>query len=78
MKTFSNRYIFLYSAALVAVAAVILTVVSTSLKPRQERNRQAETKQMILKTIGVEATRDNADKLYEQHITEVENGDSPF
>ena len=31
MKTFSNRYIFLYSAALVAVAAVILTVVSTSL-----------------------------------------------
>ena len=78
MKTFSNRYIFLYSAALVAVAAVILTVVSTSLKPRQERNRQAETKQMILKTIGVEATRDNADKLYEQYITEVENGDNPF
>ncbi len=78
MKTFSNRYVFLYSAALVAVAALILTVVSTSLKPRQERNQQAETKQMILKTIGVEATRDNADKLYEQHITEVDDGDCPY
>ena len=78
MKTFSNRYIFIYSAVLVAVSALILTLVSTSLKPRQERNQQAETKQMILKTIGVEATRDNADKLYEQHITEVDDGDCPY
>ena len=28
MKTFSNRYIFIYSAVLVVVAALILTVVS--------------------------------------------------
>ena len=70
MKHFSNRYIFIYSAVLVAVVAVVLTVVSTSLKPLQQRNQQAETKQMILKTIGIEATRDNADRLYEQYITE--------
>lgn len=70
MRQFSNRYIFLYSAALVAAAALVLTVVSTSLKPLQERNQQAETKQMILKTIGVVASRDNADELYEQYITE--------
>ena len=63
MRQFSNRYIFLYSAALVAVAALVLTVVSTSLKPLQQRNQQAETKQMILKTIGVDATRDNAEFL---------------
>ena len=69
-KSFSNRYIFIYSAVLVVVAALILTVVSVSLKPLQTRNQQAETKQMILKTIGVEATRDNADKLYAKHITE--------
>ncbi len=70
MKKFSNRYIFIYSAVLVAVSALILTLVSTSLKPRQERNQAAEKKQMILKTIGVEATRDNADELYDQYITE--------
>lgn len=71
-KTFSNTYIFIYSAVLVVVAALILTVVSVSLKPAQEKNQRAETKQMILKTIGIEATRDNADQLYAQHITEAD------
>ena len=60
-KNFSNTYIFIYSAVLVVVAALILTVVSVSLKPFQQKNQAAETKQMILKTIGIEATRDNAD-----------------
>ena len=52
------------------MVAVVLTVVCTGLKPLQERNARAETKQMILKTIGVEASRDNADELYEQYIKE--------
>ena len=69
-KTFSNSYIFIYSAVLVVVAALILTVVSVSLKPAQQKNQQAEQKQMILKTIGVDATRDNAAELYAKHITE--------
>ena len=69
-KTFSNRYMLLYAAALVTVAALLLTVVSVSLKPRQERNKEAERKQMILKAIGIESTRDNAAELYEQYITE--------
>ena len=72
-KNFSNSYIFIYSAVLVVVAALILTVVAVSLKPAQEKNQRAETKQMILKTIGIEATRDNADELYAQHITEADN-----
>jgi Na+-transporting NADH:ubiquinone oxidoreductase subunit C len=72
MKTFSNRYIFTYSAVLVVVAALILTVVAVSLKPLQTKNQEAEKKQMILKTIGVEATRDNAAELYAKHITEAD------
>lgn len=72
-KNFSNTYIFIYSAVLVVVAALILTVVAVSLKPAQEKNQRAETKQMILKTIGIESTRDNADQLYAQHITEADN-----
>lgn len=71
-KNFSNTYIFIYSAVLVVVAALILTVVSVSLKPFQQKNQAAEQKQMILKTIGVEATRDNAAELYAKHITEVD------
>lgn len=72
-KTFSNSYIFIYSAALVAVVAVILTTVAVSLKPMQTRNQQAEKKQMILKTIGVDATRKNAEALYAENITEETN-----
>ena len=71
-KTFSNRYIFIYSAVLVVAAALILTVVAVSLKPLQTKNQEAEKKQMILKTIGVEATRDNAAELYAKHITEAD------
>ena len=71
-KNFSNTYIFIYSAVLVVVAALILTVVSVSLKPLQTKNQEAEKKQMILKTIGIEATRDNAAELYAKHITEAD------
>ena len=71
MKTFSNRYVFLYSAALVTVSALILTVVSTSLKPRQERNRAVEKKQMILKAAGIASTPNTAEKLYAENIREV-------
>ncbi|MBR1766866.1 MAG: FMN-binding protein [Bacteroidales bacterium] len=77
-KNFSNSYIFIYSAALVVVAALILTVVSVSLKPAQEKNQRAETKQMILKTIGVESTRDNADQLYAQNIQEADLKGEPY
>ena len=38
----------------------------------QTKNQEAEKKQMILKTIGVEATRDNAAELYSKHITEAD------
>ena len=74
-KTFSNRYIFIYSAVLVVVAAVILTVVSVSLKPMQKHNQEVETMQMLLRTIGVESTRSNANDLYAKHITEATTAD---
>ena len=42
MKKDSNTYIFLYITALVVVIAVVLTLVSTGLKPRRDLNKQAE------------------------------------
>lgn len=70
MKNFSNRYMLLYALGLAAIVALVLTIVSVSLKPLQTRNQQAETKQMILKTIGIEATLEDADKLYSERIEE--------
>ena len=75
MKSFSNKYIFIYSTVLVAVVAVILSVVSTSLKPLQECNQRVETKQMLLRTIGVESTTENAEELYATYITETQTAD---
>ena len=68
MKQFSNKYMILFSLSLAAIVALLLSAVSMFLKERQTRNQQAETKQMILKTIGIEATLDNADKLFDRNI----------
>lgn len=70
MKNFSNRYMLLYSLGIAAIVALILTVVSVSLKSRQEHNKEAESKQMILKTIGIDASRDDAIDLFEKHVEE--------
>ncbi|MBO4646281.1 MAG: NADH:ubiquinone reductase (Na(+)-transporting) subunit C [Bacteroidales bacterium] len=52
MKTFSNKYIFVYVSVLVLVVAVLLTAVSLGLKPRQEANRKAEKAAQILRAAG--------------------------
>lgn len=60
MKKFSNTYIFLYVTALVVVIAVVLTLVSTGLKPRRDRNKQAEKCQQILRAAGHDIDRSKA------------------
>ncbi len=60
MKKYTNTYIFLYITALVVVIAVVLTLVSTGLKPRRDRNKQAETYQQILRAAGHDIDRSKA------------------
>ncbi|MBO4589187.1 MAG: FMN-binding protein [Bacteroidales bacterium] len=72
MKHFTNRYMLLYSLALVAVLAVVLSVTAVALKPREERNRQIEQQQMILKTIGLECAKSETAQAYDRHITEAQ------
>lgn len=60
MKKFSNTYIFLYITAVVVVIAVVLTLVSTGLKPQRDRNRQAEMYQQILRAAGHDIDRSKA------------------
>jgi len=52
MKKFGNTYIFIYVTALVLVIAVVLTLVTTLLRPRRDFNRQAEKCQQILQAAG--------------------------
>lgn len=70
MKQFTNRYMLMYSLAIVAVSAVVLTVTAVTLKPREERNKQIEQQQMVLKAIGVSAAKSEATELYGEYITE--------
>lgn len=54
MKKFSNTYIFLYTTALVAIVAIVLSLVTLKLKPLQDRNRDVEKMQQILSAAGYE------------------------
>jgi len=60
MKKGSNTYIFLYITALVVVIAVVLTLVSTGLKPRRDRNKEMEKCQQILRAAGHDIDRSKA------------------
>lgn len=70
MKQFSNIYIFIFSAVMVIVVAVLLSFVSQRLKPLQDKNEEVEQMRNILASVNVEATAGNAEKLFAQYITE--------
>lgn len=66
----SNAYTFIYATVMVVVVAVLLTFVSLTLKPEQERNVRTEKIQNILLSVGVESTVENAEQLYDTYITQ--------
>jgi len=52
MRNFSNTYIFVFSLIMVTIVAVLLSFVSTQLKPLQAMNMEIEKKQDILRSVG--------------------------
>ncbi len=68
---FSNRYIFIYSSAMVIVVAIALTIVAVLLKPKQEYNQRVEKMQNILMSVHIESTPKNAEELYKKYITQM-------
>ena len=70
MKQFSNIYIFIFSAVMVIIVAVLLSFISQQLKPLQDKNEEVEQMRNILASVNVEATAGNAEKLFAQYITE--------
>jgi len=67
---FTNRYIIIYAAVLVAVVAVILSVASEALRSRKEANARNEKMQNMLAAIGVQSDLDNANTLYSKYFVE--------
>ncbi len=68
MNTNSNAYTFTFAIILVIVVAGLLAFTATTLKPLQEENIRNEKMQSILSTIGVDKSRDDAGKVYNDFI----------
>ena len=70
MKSFSNLYIFIFSAVMVIIVAALLSVVAMKLKPLQEKNIKLEVMQNILTSVQVENNKKNAEELFNKYITD--------
>ncbi|RUT73234.1 NADH:ubiquinone reductase (Na(+)-transporting) subunit C [Ancylomarina longa] len=68
MNTQSNTYTFLYASILVVVVAAVLSFTALQLKPRQNKNREIEKKQYILKAVDISSTPEDAEALYKKYI----------
>lgn len=65
---FTNKYIFIYASVMVIIVAAILSSAAQLLKPYQERNIRTEKIMDILKAVNIDATKQNAEKLYNKYI----------
>jgi Na+-transporting NADH:ubiquinone oxidoreductase subunit C len=70
MKQFDNKYIFIFSSVMVIFVAIFLSLAATFLQPRQEKNLEIEKKRSMLESIKVQATKANAEELYDKYIKE--------
>ena len=70
MDVNKNTYTFIFASVLVIVLAAILSFLSVNLSPKQDANIVKEKKQNILKSVGINTSRDSSDFLYNQYIKE--------
>lgn len=70
MDVNSNKYTIGFSIVMVVIVALLLAFASEGLKPMQNQNIEREKMQNILKSVGIEVTRDEAKDAYDKYITE--------
>lgn len=70
MDVNKNSYTFIFAFAMVVVVAAVLSFTASSLKERQKLNVEQEKKQSILKSIGIDVSREESSKAYDQYITD--------
>ena len=70
MDVNKNTYTIVFAAIMVIIIAAILSVTSLRLESLQDINIALEKKQNILKSIGVEVSRDSSEEAYSIYIKE--------
>jgi len=71
MDTNGNIYTIVYSAVMVVLVAILLTLAATQLKPYQEANILIEKKRNILKSVNVIADAKQANDLFTKTVKEL-------
>lgn len=64
----SNSYTFGFAILMVIVVGSLLAVASQGLKTRQEKNATDKKMMSILSAINIDATRENAQELYNKYV----------
>lgn len=67
MKTNSNSYTIIYAAVMVIIVAFMLAFVSSSLRDRQDRNVEFDTKKQILSALNVRNVED-VENTYKKYV----------
>ncbi len=79
INTNSNVYTIVYATILVIIVAVLLAVVNSALKPRQEANVALDQKKQILASINERGLGDKrSEETYEALVSEAQLGELTF
>ena len=70
MSRDSNLYTFLFVGIMIVGIASILAYTSQTLNPMQDENVKNEKMQNILSTVGINVSREEAEKSYKKYIVE--------
>ena len=70
MSRDSNLYTFLFVGIMIVGIASILAYTSQTLKPMQDENVKNEKMQNILSTVGINVSREEAEKSHKKYIVE--------
>jgi Na+-transporting NADH:ubiquinone oxidoreductase subunit C len=68
MNKNSNTYIFIYASVMVILVAAALALTNGLLKDQHDKNSEIDKMTQILRSIKVEADKNNAESLFEQNI----------
>jgi len=63
-----NGFTFGFATIMVVIVATLLSLAAITLKPYQQKNKTAEKMQNILKTLGVNVSRDEATKVFGSYV----------
>lgn len=71
LNTNSNVYTIVYATVMVVIVALLLAVVSSALKPKQEANKELDRKKQVLSSLNIDLKQvQDVDALYAKTISE--------